>query len=1360
MSIYPEKTIKEVLSHLESDAVLDAIDYRTDTIQRIRDTVKCFCPIHKEQVFRTLIVSPKDKTYRCSYSLCPGNKGGDLISLYSLAKEMDYDQGLAELVEVLNLTIELPTTQEFIDKTVEVAENYLELGVLDEAEQGFTKIVEIQSNNIDAHKGLLEIYTLQKNEELIIQGLKNVVRLLISNREYESAMNYGNQLVEKKPESKEVHNYMVDCYLGLEDFNSALGEYMNLADLYEEDGEFDDALNIYHKIENLGLDIIDIYPHIINVLVASNRTEEAIQETIKRAENFKAAKEYEKTLDCYKYILELDETRNDIRKMYIELALEIGLTDSSIDESLRIIDEILAQHALGEALDALNSLLSAMPYDTKIIKKMIGVYIDQGREEEAEVLQLRISDLYDDAGNFDEAMAPLQVILENKPESIEALSRISAIYYKLDDRKKSIETYQTIIGIFHKNKEIDKAITTYDRLISIAPDDIEFKDRQIKLYIEAERKDEAFQKALSLVDYLEQKKKNELLIEKIRFALTLNPVADSLIIRLADILFRLKRVYEARDEYFHAYEVLRDMKKLDNAASQLLRCLDIDQEDRKALFALGETFMEIGDFRKALQHFKKLATILLDEKNLEEGEKVLQKIISIQPDDINTLNQLVSMYKQLGYENEVVDTYEKINNLYLQKEAFNKVIEICHEILEIRPENIAAHEKLINVYENTNRQNDAILLLFKMADIYEKNENLAREEECYQSILKKDNGNVDARRRQVFLLLKLSRKQPAHKEARILSDQYTMRSQPELAIKLYRKLLESDPDELPLNLHLLELYKKVDDKEKIISQIECLIKIYSERDQMVQVVDYYREILLFDSEKIEIRTSLIKALLQLERNDEAMHQSLELADLHLNYQCVEDAETVFEDMLEIQPENQLVYRKLIDLNRERGTMDKAIELINKLSDIQHKVGQSELAIDTLKEVFNFDALNIENHRRIINLQKESGLIDDAIEMSLTLYDLFNNTGNLEEGITTLKETIELKPEDTVLRKKLADAHINTGEVQEAIQELFRIYEIHIKQESYEEALNTLAEVLENDSGSLQARKRRAETYALMGDEKKALAEFMKLSSDLDSGRIASAAGPVIQAPASEMEELPIVEEYTFDCFVVGSRNNFAYATAMAVAKAPAQNYNPLFLCSDVGLGKTHLIHAIANYIKKNRPELKILYTNSEEFTTQLIEAIQNNNMLQFRARHKNTDLLLLDDVQFLAGKERAQEEFFHLFNALFQAKKQIVITSDRPPKDIAHLEKRLRSRFGAGIIVDIQPPDMVTRAAILKKERDHMTDADVSDHIISIIAEKVDTNIRDLKGAFNQIVARHRITNQPITEEIVHRVLESLFEKV
>jgi len=1363
MSIYSEKTIKEVLDNLDARTILQTLNYRTETIQEIGDTIKCFCPIHKEQVFRTLIVRLKEKTYRCSYSLCPGNKGGDIISLYAMSNGVDYDEGLARLVKLMNINVELPTTQEVIDKMVEVAENYLELGVIDEAFQGFSKVVEVQQNNITAHKGLLEIYNIQKKGALFIKELKIVASLLIANRNYDEALNHCTQLVEKEPDSIDAHNLMVECHLGRDDYESAMGEYMNLANLYETSGNFDQALATYRKIENLGLDLIDLYPHIINVLVASNRTDEAISETMKRAEGFYNSKAFDKTLECYKYILEIDSSRNDIRKMYIRLALETGLTDELIDEALQIIDEIIAQQALGDAVEALNAIMAKAGDNPKIISKLIEVYIQQGREEDAESLQLRLAETYETTGHFEEALIPVQEILRKKPESVEALYLLALIRYKCKDIEGATGAYEKIIEIHKKNNAIDKAAAVYNQLIEISPLELSFKEQQIDLYVSANMQDVAFEKVLALLEFLESRKEFDKLVEKLRFALTLKPDADDIIIRLADILYRLKRLNEAADEYYHAYEVLRRKEQTEPAIAHLMRCLDINPEDRRALYGLGETFMETGDQRKALKHFKKLIDIYHNENAFEEEEKVLQKIIAIQPDDMTSLNRLAEVYEKLGFENEVVATYEKITQLYLEKEAYNKVIEICKQILKMRPDNISAYEKLISVYERTNRRSEAINLLFKMADIHSHNDNLAGEEECYDAILKKDNANVEARRRYIFLLQKIGKKSDAFKEATILSDQYITQRQPEPAIELYTELLESNPDETSLNLQLLELYKKTEQTPQIINQIKRLITISTQHDQQSKVADYYAELTNYDPKNVEYRNQLIVTLLQLERKNEAMKHFMELADLHLKENRLDDADAVFHNMLGIVPNNQEVYRKLIDLNRSRGNMDKAVDLIKTLSGIQQKTGDTHNAIETLKEIFAIDALNVETFRQIIAIQREIGQTNECVETYIALADVLSNTGNLDEGMRTLEEAIMLKPEDIPLRRKLSNFHFQTDNIPRAIEDLLFICDLLAKEEHYQEVLNVLAEILEIDPGNLQTRKRRAETYALMGDEKKALTEFLKLSSDIDTGKVSMTGMAVphqVSAPEITTVELPIVEEYTFENFVVGTHNNFAYATSMAVAKAPAQNYNPLFLCSDVGLGKTHLIHAIANYVKKHRSDMKILYTNSEEFTSQLIDAIQNNTILQFRARHKTTDLLLLDDVQFLAGKERAQEEFFHLFNTLFQAKKQIVITSDRPPKDIAHLEKRLKSRFGAGIIVDIQPPDLLTRAAILKKEHEHIPDVEINDNIINLIAEKVDTNIRDLKGAFNQIIARHRITNQPITEEMVIHSLDSIFEKV
>jgi len=232
--------------------------------------------------------------------------------------------------------------------------------------------------------------------------------------------------------------------------------------------------------------------------------------------------------------------------------------------------------------------------------------------------------------------------------------------------------------------------------------------------------------------------------------------------------------------------------------------------------------------------------------------------------------------------------------------------------------------------------------------------------------------------------------------------------------------------------------------------------------------------------------------------------------------------------------------------------------------------------------------------------------------------------------------------------------------------------------------------------------------------------------------------------------------YSFDTFVVGKCNQFAHAASLAVAEAPAEAYNPLFIYGGVGLGKTHLMHALGNFVQKNSNSLKVHYTQAENVLNDLIDAIQNNRQPDFKRKYRDKDILLIDDIQFLQGKERLQEEIFHTFNYLYEANKQIVISSDRPPKEIPTLEDRLRSRFHQGLVVDIQPPDLETRIAILHKKA-QLEGLKIPQGVAFYIASRVKSNIRELEGMLIRLFAVSSLSGCEVNEQLAEEVLKDLF---
>ena len=274
-------------------------------------------------------------------------------------------------------------------------------------------------------------------------------------------------------------------------------------------------------------------------------------------------------------------------------------------------------------------------------------------------------------------------------------------------------------------------------------------------------------------------------------------------------------------------------------------------------------------------------------------------------------------------------------------------------------------------------------------------------------------------------------------------------------------------------------------------------------------------------------------------------------------------------------------------------------------------------------------------------------------------------------------------------------------------------------------------------------------------------ESADLGSPFSTFRATTAGGQsgrprIADREATEVQAARLNPRYTFDTFVIGASNRFAHAAAVAVAEAPAKAYNPLFVYGESGLGKTHLLHAIGHYARNLYPNVRVRYVNSEEFTNDFINSIRDDKSSAFQSRYRNVDVLLIDDIQFLQGKVQTQEEFFHTFNTLHNANKQVVITSDLPPKQLSGFEERMRSRFEWGLLTDVQPPDLETRIAILRKKaiQDKMT---TPDEVLEFIASKISTNIRELEGALIRVTAFASLNRQSVELNLAEIVLKDIF---
>jgi chromosomal replication initiation ATPase DnaA len=818
------------------------------------------------------------------------------------------------------------------------------------------------------------------------------------------------------------------------------------------------------------------------------------------------------------------------------------------------------------------------------------------------------------------------------------------------------------------------------------------------------------------------------------------------------LLNQLGRADEASALLQGTVDYLRQNRTPREAAEFFIGCLGTLELPVDPALALADLWAEAEETDRALEVLGHGLERAKSEKNIPGQVRIAERWIELDSHSIEIIAILAQHGAEVSAGQEHRDLLVGLGEKRIEESDWDSAAEIFRKLFEAHPDDAQIQDRLIRCHEGRGHPDEANRLRIAIAQEHLSCERWSQCQETLAPLVTDETTDADVLKMVFRCHVEMLDGKKASEIGHRLVDQAEAADDLQTAIDLAAEVSQLRPKDTGWARRLLDLQAKAGRADEAIATGLGVLGRLAEERHAVAVAEVLDLLLTLAPNDRTVRADAIQALTALEDHEGAKRQRLTLAALHRDAGDPAAAEAIYRHILDTDATCAEASEGLLELHLAQGNTEAAVAFLWERAAALADGDQADDAVRTLRRLLELDGHHTEARRRLADLLRSQMRNDEAVEELATLAQQLTQSGDLADALTTWEEVTALRPEEIPHHQALIACQLSAGGGHRVAERVDALMKLLLARSSTQEALESLDRFQELDPDLPLWHRWRAEIYTTMGDSDKAIEAFRRFSAQVESQPPAAAA-PEIIAGADSVDLFP---DHTFETFVTGERNNFAFATCKAVAENPAKAYNPLFLYSDVGLGKTHLINAIGHHALAHHPELRLLFISMEDFISGLFEAIENHRIADFRARHRHVDLLLIDDVQVLAGKERAQEEFFHLFNALHQARRQIVISSDRPPRELTHLEKRLRSRFGAGVIVDIQPPDQETRLEILRRMAPSDGEVALSEEVIRLVAERCTSNVRELKGAVTQLVAMTSTRSQPLSSQEAAGVLDQL----
>jgi chromosomal replication initiator protein DnaA len=1266
---------------------------------------------------------------------------------------------------------EVGRTEETAEKLFSMARRLRAIGQFEAAETALRELEETRELNTTELEEFLALYEQWGKLDAFAERAVELARTYEAKGEGKKSLTLLRRALKITNGHPAVRSQLVEVYLAQGRTPEALRELIQLATAYGASGKKDKELEMLQRAASLAPADVQVRMSLVEALLARGDREAAAGQLEDLAAALMTAKRYEEALEILTRVITEYPHRLSARRMRAEVYTQLGekeraqedLNTFYLESLLRQADEYHQRGDLMREAATLREALKTVPTDEALLRRTREVEFQAGEEDAACATTLELVRLLLQKQQRDAAVALLRETHERVPRDIHVLEQLVDLLIETGSRDEASELAATLADLYHQTGQSAKATEAFEKVLPIVSDRQAWEWRYAQFLEKIGQPQRAAERYLAAARLALEKGDLEKAKACFSEAMRINPKDSSVYEGMAEIAARTGQAEEQAHWLAQLADVHVAEQKLEAAVDVLRRAIAQQPQRVDLRERLVELLEKLGETQAAAAELHALADVLNNAGDQAGALRAEERAVHLLPNEPSVRRRFAETLVMLNEIERGVDEFEQLSRLYADAGDYEHALAALQEAQSLAPARLSVRKIKAEIYERMGdheraeqeRKQFEVAKALQDAEAARSKGDFKAEKKALrkalevapkdESVLQRlirchhDLGESDA---QVATILKLA------------DIQYETAGAPKSRATLEEYLPQLAEDERILR-RLFDLAREMRDDEAVRHYGKQLINLaQATTDAAKRAVGIYDELLAYAPADCALYEEAADYCARTGQLHEGIERLLRGADLAAESGRLADAERLVLRALNDAPRSTECLGRLVQLYERMGRTEEFEARLLELAAAYEEAGDVAQAAATARRLTFVSPENVPARQLLVRVLLAAGQNHAALEEQLTLAQVLRQMGALQQAVEAAREAVALSGGDERARRFLAECLLAAGDSEAAHAELEDLAKNFVEAQQWEQALAVLDEIIERVPQRMSSRILRAEVYAKLGQAERALEEYRQISA-------AVAAGSMVAAPAPSAPSIPtlqLVPEYDFEHFVVGANNNFAYATALAVARAPAQAYNPLFIYSDVGLGKTHLVNAIANHILRENPNVRIIYTNSEDFTAEVVEAIQTNTINQFRAKYKSVDMLIVDDVQFLAGKERAQEEFFHIFNALFQAKKQIVITSDRPPKDIARLENRLLSRFGAGVIVDIAPPDFETRVAILNREIER-AGLEIPPEVVQLIAEYIDTNVRELKGALNQVEAMRTIQGKEINVANVRQMLESLYGK-